>query len=406
MKKGMLKINKIFCLMAFVAFGNSFFAQKPNIKEMPSASFNVSKNILILDDDNKNLNLTKLDSKFIPMGTQEISRLWTISGVEGKDWEFISSKNSDNSIQLKFKKIGSYTVSIGVTYSYKLKLKKGQQEADEEEDEAFFEVENAITVTNNLDELTQLFAENNFIKLIKRSEDYRMKPKYSGDPTPLIFLAKGYYGLYTNDIKDPLFPDPYSSAVSSISEALEIDQNGILNMPIHKMWLTNFQNEILKQGIIYKLDETDGYPTFLTLDPKNKKNQDKIDKNLENKEELIEGIEESISISKNPLAYRLLEAAIRYNGKQTKEANAIYKLEIPNIMKLEKIDDFTEADMTAFRNGFILSAQVLRLINKGGDHKICEFYDKVDQWFETELDFNKFYKDFLNECKEVKKIDK
>ena len=39
------------------------------------------------------------------------------------------------------------------------------------------EKENLITVTNNLDELTQIHADSNFIKLVKKSSDYSVKPK-------------------------------------------------------------------------------------------------------------------------------------------------------------------------------------------------------------------------------------
>lgn len=394
-------LKPIFSFIGIILISNFSFAQKPNPKELPSVSFSASKNIVVLDDSKENANIVKLDSKFILMGTKEISRLWSISGVEGKDWRFISGTQNDKTIEIEFKKVGNYDVSIEGTYSFEIPVKKGE-EKELEEDIAINEQENFITVTNNLDELTQLYAVSDFIKLIKRAEDFVMKPKYAGDPTPLIFLAKGYYGLYLNDIKQTLVSDPYDNAISSLSEAIEMDQNGILNMPIHKMWLTKFQNEIFQQGILYKLDEIDGYPIFSILSAKNIKDQDKKDKNEENKEELIAGIEQSILITKNPNAYRLLEAAIRYNGKETKEANAIYKIEIPNLNTLKNIDSYTETDLAALRIGIILSGQVLNLKDKSFK-SACEIYYSVDQWFETEQDFEKFFTNFLNECSESPK---
>ena len=401
MKINSLLLKSLFSLIGLILINSYFFAQKPNPKELPNISMSASKNVLVLDDTKVNSNIVKLDSKFNLIGTKEISRIWSISGVEGKDWKIISGSINAKNIEIEFKKIGNYDVSIEGTYSYEIPVKKGE-EREWEEDVAIEEQEGFITVTNNLDELTQLFVDRDFLKLIKRADDYRVKPKYAGDPTPLIFLAKGYYALYIDDIKQSLVGDPYDAAITSLSEAIEMDQNGILNMPIHKMWLAKFQNEIFQQGVLFKLDEQDGYPVFSSLSAKNLKNSDKKEKNEENKEELIEGIEQSILITKNPNAYRFLEAAIRYNAKEIKEANAIYKAEIPNLNKLKNLDGYTETDLAALRIGIILSAQVLYLKDKDKSYKnACGIYNSVVQWFDTEEDFEDFFTEFLKGCKNL-----
>ena len=398
MKTKRIIIKSLFSLIGLILINSFSFGQKPNPKKLPSISFTATKNVLVLDETKVNANIVKLDSEFNLMGTTKVSILWSISGVEGKDWKIISGSINAKNIEIEFKKIGNYDVSIEGTYSYEIPVKKGE-EREWEEDVAIEEQEGFITVTNNLDELTQLFVDRDFLKLIKRADDYRVKPKYAGDPTPLIFLAKGYYALYIDDIKQSLVGDPYDAAITSLSEAIEMDQNGILNMPIHRMWLAKFQNEIFQQGVLFKLDEQDGYPVFSSLSAKNLKDSDKKEKNEENKEELIEGIEQSILITKNPNAYRFLEAAIRYNAKEIKEANAIYKTEIPNLNKLENLDGYTETDLAALRIGIILSAQVLHLKDKNYKNA-CEIYNAVDQWFDTEDDFEDFSTNFLNNCSE------
>ena len=403
MKRNNLLHKSLFSLIGFILINSFSFAQKPNPKKLPSISFTATKNVLVLDDSKANANIVKLNSEFNLMDTKEISKLWSISGVEGKDWKIISGTLNDKTIEIEFKKIGNYDVYIEGTYSFKLPVKKGEDE-EWEEDVAIYEQEGFITVTNNLDELTQLFVDRDFLKLIKRADDFRVKPKYAEDPTPLIFLAKGYYSLYFHQIKQTLVSDPYDEAINSLSEAIEMDQNGILNTPIHKMWLAEFQKEIFLQGILNKLDENDGYSVFKKLSDKNLKDIDKKESIEENKAELIEGIEQSILITKNPNAYRFLEAAIRYNAKETKEANAIYKTEIPNLNKLKNLDGYTETDLAALRIGIILSAQVLYLKDKDKSYKnACGIYNAVDQWFDTEKDFEDFFTNFLNECSETPK---
>ena len=403
MKKNRLLLTSLFSLIGLFLINSFSFAQESNQEQLPDISISASKNIVVLDDSEINRNIVKLNSKFNLFGQKrkEISILWSISGVEGKDWKIISGKLNDKTIEIEFKKIGSYDVFIEGIYLFEMPAAEGE-EIDWEEDVVINEQLSFITVTNNLDELTQLFVDRDYIKLIKRAEDFRVKPKYIGDPTPLIFLAKGYFALYLDDIKQTLVNDPYDAAVSSLSEAIEMDQNGILNIPIHKMWLEKFQNKVFIQGILDKLDENDGYYVFPSLSPKNINDPDKIEKNEWNKEELIQGIQQSILITKHPEAYSFLEAAILYNANETEEANAIYEAEIPNLINLKNLDGYTETDLAALRIGIILSGQILRL-KDGNEKNLCRIYNAVDQWFETEKDFEDFFTNFIKlngDCKE------
>ena len=386
MKRNRLLLKTLFSLIGFILINSFSFAQKPNPKNLPTISFSASKNLVVLDDAKKDQNIVKLESKFNSLGTKEIpnTTLWEISGTEGKDWELSSGTKTSKTISVKFKKVGNYSISISVGYSYK--NKKG----NDEEDEAIFEQENCITVTNNLDELTQIHADGSFIKLVKRAEDYRVKPKYAGDPTPLIFLAKGYYGMYKKELQNPLITDPYDLAITTTAEAIEMDQNGVFEMPIHKMWLNNFQMEILDNGITFNLDNQDGYPIFSV-------SKDAA-KNTQIKEQIKEAIEQYKSITRNTVSCRLLEAAIRYHTKDAKVANKIFAMEIPNLLKLENIDKFTETDIKALKLGVILSTQILSK-RDGGNSNACKILDKALIWFEGDREFVSLYEEKFNSCK-------
>lgn len=386
MKKNTSKIKKIICFIVLVALSKSSFSQKANVKEMPRVSFTASKNIVVLDDSKENQNIVKLDSKFIPAGTKELSNstVWEISGQKGRDWDFVSGTNTTKSIQIIFKKVGSYSVSISVGYMFFNKKNV------EEEDEVFYDQENFISVTNNLDELTQIHADSNFVKLVKRAEDFKVKPKYIGDPTPLIFLAKGYYGMYKKSIEDPLITNPYDDAITSVSEAIELDQNGIFNMPIHKMWLTGFQMEILNNGITYQLENSEGFPSFYTSKV--------AEKNSKSNEEMIEAIQQYKTITKNPVSCGLLEAAIRYHIKDIKGANALFVKETLNLLALDNLDKFTETDIKALQLGVILSSQILSK-RDGGNSNACKILDKIATWYEADTEFVSFYENKLNSCK-------
>lgn len=353
----------------------------------PKLSFTESKKILILDDENLNENQVTLKASFSNEGTKKTGMLWTISGTKDKDWKFVKGTEKSDQITVEFNKVGVYSISNTVTFNKKVTLKDGTTE--DEEDEITVEKEELITVTNNLDELTQIHADSNFIKLVKKSSDYVVKPKYANDPTPHIFLAKGYYGMYRKDLQDSAIPDPLDEAVTSTATAVELDVNGVFNMTIHKIWLNKFQNEIVSVNVLFNLDEENNYPVFYQ--------GDKIERKKELNEQMLEGIEQYISITKNPLAGKLLEAAIRFNMKDTKNAALIWKDEIKKLLLLENLNNYTETDMKVLKVGIILSAQMLQKRDNNAT-EACKILNKANDWFGKQKDFYSYFEKEMNSC--------
>ena len=220
--------------------------------QQPTLQLKESKRVITLDDEKGGNTSVEMRSVFTAAGTKKVSTEWLISGTKDKDWNFVKGDEKSDIIEINFKRVGNYSVSLTVTYAVKKTLKNG--EVEEEEFDVSIDNDNFITVTNNLDELTQLHADSNFIKLVKRAGDYTVKEKYANDPTPYIFLAKGLFGIYRKDLKDPMIQDPFEEAITACATAIERDENGVFKMPIHKMWLNGFQLELLNNGIRYILD--------------------------------------------------------------------------------------------------------------------------------------------------------
>jgi hypothetical protein len=353
----------------------------------PKLSFTESKSILILDDDNQNENQVNLKATFTNEGTKKIGMLWTISGTKDKDWKFVKGTEKSDQITVEFNKVGVYSVSNTVTFSKKITLKDGTTE--DEEDEISVEKENVITVTNNLDELTQIHADSSFIKLVKKASDYAVKPKYANDPTPHIFLAKGYYGIYRKDLKDAAIPDPLDEAVTSTATAIELDVNGVFNMTIHKIWLNKFQNEIANINVLFNLEEENNYPVFYQ--------GDNAERKTEINDQMLEGIEQYISITKNPLAGKFLEAAIRFNMKDVKTAATIWKEETKKLLELGSLDNYSETDLKVLKTGIILSAQMLQKKDNNST-EACKLLTKANEWFGKQKDFYSYFEKAMNSC--------
>jgi hypothetical protein len=368
-----------------VVFISHVSAQNPN----PSLSFNQSEKLIFLDNEEGKKNTINFTSNFKPDGCKNTSTLWEFTGLNGKDWKVVGGSLESDEVELEFKKVGVYSFTLTAVYTYSVQQKNGEQE--EEEEEIGIEAESVITVTKNLDELTQLHADSNYLKLVKKASTYLVKPEYLEDPTPNIFLAKGYYGIYKKELDDPIIDDPLSATLDCISAAMELDFNGVYNVSIHRIWLNHFQKEWLETEILGNLDEDEGYYIPYSGNDKEIK--------MERSELSLEGCEIYASISKNPIAIKLLEAAIRYSAKDTKRANQIWKTEIPNLNELnnEDFENMTETDLMALKYGAMLSAIKLTEISSTNT-QACEILNGIKKAFEYDRGFNAFLKSRYNNC--------
>jgi hypothetical protein len=73
-------------------------------------------------------------------------------------------------------------------------------------------------------------------------------------------------------------------------------------------------------------------------------------------------------------------------------------MEIPNLLKLENIDKFTESDIKALKLGVILSAQILSKRDSGNSNA-CKILDKAKIWFEGDSEFVSLYEEKFNSCR-------
>jgi hypothetical protein len=278
-----------------------------------------------------------------------------------------------------------------VTFVFDVVLKSGETEI--EEDEVAFEQEAIVTAANNLDELTQIHADSNFLKLVKKASDYRVKPEYVNDPTPNIFLAKGYYGMYRNEIPDPIVSDPWEETINCIAAAIELDLNGIFNEKIHKMWLDKFQNDFLNNYLIYNLEEEDGYYSVYNGTDKEKK--------TELLELLLEGVENYSVITTQPISIKFLEAPIRAASKDVRTANTIWKSGIEELKNMTEadFDKMTETDLKALKYGAMLSAVTLTNLRQSNT-EACEMLSSLKEVYAYDRSFLAFIKTRYNNCKE------
>ena len=93
------------------------------LAQQPSLQLKESKRVITLDDEGSKTNRIEMKSIFTPAGTKKVETLWSISGTKDKDWTFTKGDEKAEIIEVEFKRVGNYSVSLSVTYSKSKKLK-------------------------------------------------------------------------------------------------------------------------------------------------------------------------------------------------------------------------------------------------------------------------------------------
>ena len=96
-----------------------------------------------------------------------------------------------------------------------------------------------------------------------------------------------------------------------------------------------------------------------------------------------------------------MEAALRYDAKDIKTANSIWKTEIAKLSELseEDFENMTETDLSALKYGAMLSASMLTEIS-ASNSQACQILNSIKKVFEYDRTFNAFFKTKYNNCTE------
>ena len=377
-------------------FSTKVNAQKPN----PELSYTQSEKLIFLDNESGKPNSVIFKAQFKSDGSKKPRFIWEFSGIEGKDWCVLQKEENgkekcggnieNDEVKIKFNKVGIYSFTLTIIYQYSV-----PGEDEDEEDEISIEKENILTVTKNLDELTQIYADKDFVKLVKKADIYLVKPEYAEDPTPNIFSAKGFYGVYLDESYEKIGlgdrQAALENAIECTSAAIELDINGIFNVSIHKIWLNELQNKLFEDEIAPNLENEDGY--YIPYNGTDKEIKQ------ENNSLSIEGCEVYRTITKYPITISLMEAALRYDARDSKTANAIWKKAIPNLELLsnEDFENMTETDLSILKYGAMLSAVKLTEISSSNS-QACQILNSLKKTYEYDRTFNAFLKTKYNNC--------
>ncbi|MFM2037844.1 MAG: hypothetical protein RL432_783 [Bacteroidota bacterium] len=333
-----------------------------------------------------------------PKGTKKFQ--WSINGATeaGKGWTLPKGLTTTNEkLKVYFDKVGNYTVSLTLTVTVK---KKVGEDIEEEETEYSGETEDFISVRSVFPELAAIYAQKptpDYVKLVERASEYSVKPKFANDPTPHLFLAKGYLGLVKTTNTDPRFESAMEECITSFNTARELDKNGVIFDDEHQRFLLELETYIFDENIKDNVNsdpktDPDGFDVFM------------------------ENIDYYNQISFAPITSVFLQAATKYMKKDTKGANLIWNTEIPKLKKYKDLDVETSygkkfedesgtkivlsnIDLQMLKFGVIQSASLMKT-RDGNSTKACELLNIVSPWLSDQRDFVQFMTKEFNNCGE------
>ena len=318
---------------------------------------------------------------------------WTINGSSepGKGWELVKGTTlSGEKIKISFNKIGNYSVGLTIVAI-----------SGEDENEVSGEVEDFISVRSVFPELAALYAQKpvpNYVKLVEKSSEYTVKPKFANDPTPNLFLAKGYLGLVKSGNPEPRFETAIEDCISSFVAAKELDKNGVIMDDEHQRFLDELQQYLLNENILVNYD----------ADPKS---------NPESYDQLVEYIDYYSQTTSAPVCASLMQGYFKYLKKDSKGANLLWNTEILKLKKFVNLDEKTAygerykddlgneiilstVDLKVLKLGAMKVAQVMKTRDNQNPKEACKLLSILEPFLIDNTEFATFYSKEFNSCQE------
>lgn len=200
------------------------------------------------------------------------------------------------------------------------------------------------------DDLTILYADAKFEKLVDECLKYNDKSSTTKDAYPYLMLAKGYYAISLQGDRKPEYKNAFATSVNSLRKFLRKDSDGSLAMEhsefIEKVKETAAENLIneFEAGNYRKVKSAAS--TYGKASPKN-------------------------------IGAKFIDAAASFMDKDPSSANYIWKDALPIFTKMKDLETDSPADIRVYKQGIIATAKCFiqarqidrakQILNKGAE---------------------------------------
>lgn len=217
------------------------------------------------------------------------------------------------------------------------------------------------------DDLTILYADANYEKLVKVAENYTMKDELKKDPLPFVWLAKGLYKISLSGTDDEKYKNAYKDAISALGKGMKNDKDGTL-LSEHQEFIDEFQEsmvEMINNDLAAKdYNKASGW------------------------------VIKYYKITRNPLGAKYLDGASKFRKTDKGGANTLWKEAETMLAAITSIEDWSKADKEMLKIGVLQTSECY--IAAKQKEKARTLLNKIAQWYEEDEDFKAKYDELIN----------
>lgn len=184
----------------------------------------------------------------------------------------------------------------------------------------------------NYDDLTILYADGKFEKLIEECLKYNEKESTSKDPLPYLLLSKGYYGMSQKGDRGPEYKNAFKDAVSALGKFIKKDKTQSL-IGENEEYI-----EMLKMAAAENvINEYEG------------KNYKKVSG----------AVSSYLKASPDNLGAKFLDGATKYMLNDKSTATAVWRDAEKAFLAMKDLGTTSEADVRIYKTGVLATAECL-----------------------------------------------
>lgn len=216
-------------------------------------------------------------------------------------------------------------------------------------------------------DLSILFADENYEKLVKESENYTLKESTSKDALPHLWMARGLYKVSLSGTAGVRFKNAYKDAFGEIGKMYKYDKDSTVRVE-YAEFLDEFKAsavDLISNDFLVKdyKKASSWILKYYKLDPKS-------------------------------IGGKFADGACKFRNSDKGGANTLWKEGEKMLSGLSSIDNLQKADKDLLRIGVLETAQCF-VDSKQAD-KAKALLGKVAQWFENDEAFKTRYDQIVN----------
>ena len=214
----------------------------------------------------------------------------------------------------------------------------------------------------DFDDLTILYADGKYDKLVSAAHKYSMKEHLQKHPLPFMWMAKGLYKISISGIPNEKHKDPYKEAIGFLAKAIKVDKDSSC-LKDNKEFVDEFQLSVVERVSnaisSNKFKDASGWAV------------------------------KYYKITKNPIGPKYIEAASKFRGGDKGGATTLWKEIEKTLPLINHLEGWSDADKDLFVIGVLQTAECYIAAHQ--EDKAIALFNKVAPWFEEHEAFKTRY---------------